>query len=204
MQHNTITVKGIFRESWTIIKPRLWRVIGQFAIVLVIFAAIDALSKNNLLISVVSSTLFAFATTLMSLAYAEKGIFSFRHAFKSLTWKRFGYFAAAYLLAKIIIIAGCILLIVPGIIAAVALFPIKYLALEEDIRPIPALKKSLKLTKGHRWKILEVAFFAILLNILGAVCLIVGLLFTVPLTLIAFALVYRKLSGAGHVSTQEA
>ncbi len=193
--HDILSVKKIFREAYGIMKPKLWRVIGQFAIVLVIFAAIDVLSKNNLLLSVVSSTLFAFVTTIISLAYAEHGRFSFHEAWKSLTWKRLGYFAAAYLLAKIIIIIGCMLLIVPGVIATLALFPMKYLAMKEDIQPIPALKKSLKLTKGHRMKIFEIAFFAVLINIAGALCLVVGLFFTVPLTLIAFALIYKKLAG---------
>jgi uncharacterized membrane protein len=88
-----------------------------------------------------------------------------------------------------------------GYIAAIWLFLMKYIVLEDHIKPIPALKKSVALTKGHRMKIFECVFAAILINIAGALVVLIGLLFTIPLTMIAFALIYKKLS-AGRVTDE--
>jgi hypothetical protein len=190
---NIITVKGIYKEAFAIMKAKFWRTVGQFAIIVVIFSAIDYATRDMLLLSIVFSIFFGFIASIMGLAYAEEGTFSFRKGLGDMTFKRLAYFSAAYLLAKIIVLGGLILLIVPGIIFGIQLFLMKYIALKEDILPVAALRKSLALTKGHRLKIFECLFFAIILNIAGALCLIVGLFVTVPMTLIAFALIYTRL-----------
>ena len=202
MHHNTITVKGVFTEAYAIMKPKFWRVIGQYLVVFCVLGFLDYGVRNNLFLSIVTSILFAFISTSISLGYAEKGNFSFRTFAKEFTLKGLGYFTAGYLLAKIIILGGFLLLIIPGIIAGIWLFLMKYIVIEEHIKPIKALKKSVALTKGHRMKIFECVFAAILLNIAGALCLLVGLLFTAPLTLIAFAVIYKKLA-SGPVTEEE-
>ncbi len=201
---NTFSAKSVFKEAYAIMKPQTWFVIGQFFIVLILSAVLDFSAKNNLLFSVLVSTIFAFVTTSMALAYAEKKSFSFRDFSKTVTLKNFGFFLGTFVLAKIIIYIGFFLLLVPGVIAAIQLFPAKYLAVTEDNSPVATLKKSREMTKGKRWQILECVFLAIAINIAGALCLLVGLFFTVPLTLIAFALVYKKLGKVSESVTEEA
>ena len=201
---NTLSAKSVFKEAYAIMKPRLWLVLGQFCIVLAISSALDFFAKNNLIFSIIVSTIFAYITTSMALSYAEKKSFSFHSLSKNLTYKKVGFFLGTFVLAKIIIYVGFFLLLVPGLIAALQLFPAKYLAVAENHNPIVALKMSRAMTKGKRWQILECVFMAAAINIAGALCLVVGLFFTVPLTMIAFALVYKKLGTVTLSKTEEA
>jgi divalent metal cation (Fe/Co/Zn/Cd) transporter len=75
------------------------------------------------------------------------------------------YFLAS-VVQGIIVTIGFILLIIPGIILS---------------------------TRGNTWNLFFFGVLIGLINILGALCLIVGLFVTVPLSLLALTFVYRKL-----------
>ncbi len=191
---SSISVRGTFQESWAIIKPRFWKVVGQYALLLGAFIALHYFSGGILLLDLLLSTLFGIGSVVFSLGYATRENFSFEDILRSLSFRKFIYFFFAYLLTELAILGGFILLIIPGIIAAVRLSLVRYIVIEEDIKPLAALRESARRTKGHHWKLLSFFLFALLVNILGALCVLVGLLFTMPLTLIAFTLVYKKLS----------
>ena len=91
-------------------------------------------------------------------------------------WK----FVGTRILTIIIVLVGLILLIVPGIIAALALMFATYVVVDRGFGPIEAIKESVRLTKGHRWELFLLALALIGLNILGAIALLVGLLVTIP------------------------
>ena len=75
------------------------------------------------------------------------------------------------------------------------------LVIDKGLPPIEALRESARLTKGKRWKLLGFAVCMILLNILGAIALGVGLLVSMPISMLATMRAYRALSkaGAAHV-----
>jgi hypothetical protein len=56
-----------------------------------------------------------------------------------------------------------------------------------------SLRRSAKLTHGVKWQLLGFTILAALLNIVGAILFFVGLLVTVPVTMLAFAHIYDKL-----------
>jgi hypothetical protein len=92
------------------------------------------------------------------------------------------------------IVGGVILLIVPGIIFAVALGMYPYFIVDKEMGPLESLKASRALTRGSRWQLFVFGFVIGLLNIAGALCLLVGLLWTIPTSSIAMAYVYDQLS----------
>jgi uncharacterized membrane protein len=102
-----------------------------------------------------------------------------------------------YVLASIaggvIVFVGFILLIIPGIILAVRLQYATYLIVDKNLGPIEALKTSWKLTRGNTWNLFFFGILLGLINILGVLCLVVGLFVTVPLGMVATTFVYRKL-----------
>lgn len=100
------------------------------------------------------------------------------------------------ILYGIIVALGMILLIVPGIIAALMFFYVGFLIVDRGIGPIDALKESKRVTDGSKWDLFLFSLVTALVNILGAVCLLVGLFVTIPVTLMASAYVYRQLSPA--------
>ncbi|HXS10216.1 MAG TPA: hypothetical protein VN852_09535 [Candidatus Krumholzibacteria bacterium] len=100
---------------------------------------------------------------------------------------------ASTLIATVAILMGLVLLIVPGIIMMLRLWMVGFVLVDERTGPIDAIQRSWDITRGHTMDLL-VFFIALLgLNILGAVCLLVGLFVTIPISGLAMAYVYREL-----------
>ena len=93
----------------------------------------------------------------------------------------------------IITVVGFILLIIPGIIFSVRLQYVSYLIVDKDLGPVEAIKASWNITRGNTWNLFFFGILIGLINILGLLCLVVGLFITVPLSALASAFVYRKL-----------
>ena len=106
------------------------------------------------------------------------------------------YLVAALLYALMVGI-GLILLIVPGIIAAVVFaFYGFHIVDTGSTDPVGALRRSAEITRGNRWRLFLFGLMLIGINLLGILLLIVGLLFTSGISLLAIAYVYRRLSPA--------
>ena len=88
---------------------------------------------------------------------------------------------------------GVLLFIVPGIIFAIMWQFYKFGVVDKELGPVEALRYSGDLTKGYRWTILGIDIVLILVNLAGALALGIGLLFTIPLTMIAEAVMYKRL-----------
>lgn len=93
----------------------------------------------------------------------------------------------------IITLVGFILLIIPGIIFSVRLQFVNYLIVDKNLGPVDAIKKSWNMTRGNTWNLFFFGILIGLINILGLLCLVVGLFITVPLSMLASAFIYRKL-----------
>jgi uncharacterized membrane protein len=102
-------------------------------------------------------------------------------------------YALASVASGIIVLVGFILLIIPGVILAVRLQYATYLIVDKNLGPIESIKTSWRITHGNTWNLFFFGLLIGLINILGALCLIVGLFVTVPLGMIATTSVYRKL-----------
>jgi hypothetical protein len=61
------------------------------------------------------------------------------------------------------------------------------------------MKASFDLTKGYRWRVLSVYSFCLLINILGLLCLLVGVLVTIPISALSMAVLYERLKTGRHV-----
>ncbi|MDD5527802.1 MAG: DUF975 family protein [Patescibacteria group bacterium] len=98
------------------------------------------------------------------------------------------------LLCFLIVLGGLILFIVPGIIWGLKFSLYRYFIVEKNAGPIEALKLSSQATKGAKWNLFLFGFICVGINILGALCLGIGLFFTIPLTWVAEVFIYRKLT----------
>jgi hypothetical protein len=109
-------------------------------------------------------------------------------------WK----YVAGLILYGLIVLGGLILLIVPGIIWGIQFQFFAYYILTEGCSPVEALKKSAAITKGSKVNLFLFGLLMALVNLAGLLCLVVGLVVTVPTTLVAMAYVFRKLSGTSQ------
>jgi uncharacterized membrane protein len=105
----------------------------------------------------------------------------------------FSFFGAS-ILYGLVVAVGLILLIIPGIIWAIRFSQYGYIIIDKGIGPIQALKESWEITRGSEWNLMGFSFLSVLINLTGLICLIVGLFVSVPVTTVAAAYVYRKLS----------
>ncbi|MCX7112542.1 MAG: hypothetical protein NTX45_20930 [Proteobacteria bacterium] len=103
----------------------------------------------------------------------------------------------SYLLGSIlfglIMAVGILLLIVPGLIFSAMFLFYGFFIVDKHMGPVEALKASAALTKGVRWQLFGFILILSLLNVAGALLLVVGLFVTVPVSWVAIAFVYRKL-----------
>jgi uncharacterized membrane protein len=116
-----------------------------------------------------------------------------------LTWENVGKYVAGSLLCGLIVGAGMILLIVPGIIFAMRYCMSGYYIVTQGAGPIEALRLSEAATEGHKGELFVLALRSLGVIILGALCLGVGLLWAMPTVDIAWASAFLALSGKQQV-----
>lgn len=116
----------------------------------------------------------------------------------------FQYFVAtaAYTL---MVLAGALFLIVPGIYLGLRYQFFSYFLVDKNASIADSFKESAKITEGQKWQLFRFGLALIGVNILGLLVFVVGLFVTVPLSMLATAYVYRKLSSpiAEEESTED-
>ena len=105
----------------------------------------------------------------------------------------FWRFVGVNLLYGLIVLAGMLLLIVPGIIWSIMFCHCKYFVVDKGMGPIEALKASAKNTEGVKWELFGLIWVLMGINWAGVICLYFGVLATYPIVIMANALVYRQL-----------
>lgn len=209
----TISVKECISNGWTTFKTRPWFFVQAGAIIagitIVIGMVEDALqivtgeSIMRVVTSVeslVTTTLFSIGTTALYLtAHRNSQDASFGQLWNPTPFWRY---LGITLIGGFLTILGLILLIVPGIIIAIAFSFSGILVVEKGMGPIAALKESARLTRGHRMELFTLGLASLGINILGALALLVGLFVTIPLTSIAFIHAYRVIAGKEEVTEE--
>jgi len=119
----------------------------------------------------------------------------------SFTPSQFLKFAAGYILYSLLVAAGLILFIVPGVVFMVKYQYVIYFIADKDAYIGEAFQRSSAITRGIKWELFVFLILLSLINMAGVICFFVGLIVTIPVTMIAMAYVYRKLSGSSAEGT---
>jgi uncharacterized membrane protein len=114
----------------------------------------------------------------------------------SFTPRLFFKFAAGYILYSLLVVAGIVLFVVPGLIFMVKYQYVIYYIADKDTEIGEAFKKSSAITNGIKWELFVFLILLWLINVAGVMCFFVGLLVSIPVTMLAAASVFRKLSGS--------
>lgn len=176
---------GIVLVSWVVvgIPSGLATVLQEYA------PGFSALFR---LISIVLSMIIQIAMIRIALKFVDKQTPEFNDlftSFKGYFWRYIG----ASILFGLIVAGGMFLLIVPGIIWAIKFQYFGYLIVDQNLGVMDSLKKSSEITNGVKLPLLGFGILIALINYGGAVLLFIGLLVTIPITMIAYASVYRLL-----------
>jgi uncharacterized membrane protein len=112
----------------------------------------------------------------------------------SSSFTQFLKFLAASILAGIAIAIGFILLVIPGIFLAIRLQFYSYLVIDKNMGPVESIRRSWAITRGQTWNLFILWLVLLGIILAGVLLLGVGLILAVPVTMVAAAFVYRKLS----------
>jgi uncharacterized membrane protein len=105
----------------------------------------------------------------------------------------FGRYVAGNLLFLLIIIGGLLLLVIPGIIWSIKYQFAPFLIVDRNIGIKEAFQESAGISSGVKWELFLFFLLVMGINLLGLMAFAVGLLVTLPATMIAYTFVYRKL-----------
>jgi uncharacterized membrane protein len=195
-----IRIKEVLKLGWTKTKENLWFIIAFELLAFAITGAGMHIFGDESLLGFIVSSLVGLVLTSVFLRISRGEKIDFNNIFVGFSGNKFFHYLLANIVVGLFVIAGIILLVLPGVIVAMATCFASYIIIDMD-KNVPfvgrsfwtAIKKSYEMTKGMKWKLF--GFFLVLfgLNILGAVALIVGLMVTIPVSMIALAAIYNKL-----------
>ena len=121
-----------------------------------------------------------------------------------INWDKFLNFLAVTFLYSLIVIGGFFLLIIPGYIWLTKFYLAPWYVADKNMGPIEALKLSSQTTMGLKWDVF--AFLMVIGTVmqLGVLALFIGLLFTIPMGMVACAGLYRTLAGSAPAKPAKA
>lgn len=191
------------KAGWEKFKAHMFFLLMLFGILVVsqiIFGLLEEATKEMGLFSVVVSLTTSLLGMFMSLGFIRlyldlidsdiEGKLSTLFSPNQFFWSYLG----ASILFGLAVGIGFLLLIVPGIYIAVKYQFYSELIVDKKMSALEALKKSGEITDGVKWQLFGFGLALIGVNILGVLALGIGLFVTIPLSSVAYFMVYRKLS----------
>ena len=199
----SLSIKACVRFGWETFKKRPWLFIGT----LLVYAVISGISGSIASSAAEQGGVLAFILNALDMLVVQillaMGLVAFSLRFHDDAssariqdlWapKMYWSFLGMSVLSFILVVLGIIALIIPGIILALGFIFSQYLVIDKGRGAIESLKESWRITKGHRWELFIFVLVLAVLNILGVLALLVGLLVSVPVTMLAVVHAYRTL-----------
>ncbi|MFA5841175.1 MAG: DUF975 family protein [Candidatus Paceibacterota bacterium] len=166
--------------------------VGTFFIYILITGILNKIRNVGPVISLIIDGPLMLGLAMFSLSLSRKKDAKFEQLFEG--FKRFGKSLVAYLLVIIFSILWTLLLIVPGIIAAISYSQTFFILVDdENISAGDAIKKSKKMMYGYKWKYFYLGCRFIGWLLLSILTLGIGLLWLIPYINVTLAKFYDDL-----------
>lgn len=108
-------------------------------------------------------------------------------------WRELGKYFLASIVYGLIVLAGFLLLIIPGIYWSLKYQYMLFLVVDKNMGIRESMSMSAKMTDGVKWDLIGFSVVTSIVNLLGFLALLVGLFITIPATAVARAKVYDQL-----------
>jgi|694.fasta_scaffold24718_5 uncharacterized membrane protein len=197
------SISEAIEEGWRLTRSHLGNILLLEIVGLLIFVVISLLSGT--FIAPLHAFGAALNTVIQWLLSAFLGVAAIQIALKIVDGKEFGiedlfnkqgivlnYFGA-FLLSNLAFILGLICFIIPGLIIGIRFGFFGFFVVDKFASSTEALKLSWELIKGCSWRMFFFQVSIVLINLMGILCFGIGLLITLPVTVLAATTVYRKL-----------
>lgn len=197
---------AVVKEQWVVLifAPLLAGFIGGFigGFMEGIFGAMDMAAVGGLLdlgARTVVGAFFAVGTTRIFLTAARGEPAQFGTLFGG--GDRFVQVLIVQILSMLCIFAGMLLLVVPGIIAALGLTLAVFFCVDQNMEPMDALKASWAAMTGHKGSYFLYGIVAVFLMIAGLLAFLVGAFVAGAVVQVGTAIIYLRLTGQRSVWT---
>jgi uncharacterized membrane protein len=207
----TFSSNEAIKIGWGFMKKHFWFFVGLMVITWMIQLLATGIAnsfKDKILVFYIVLTLAAWVIDFivrmgiikitLDIFDKDKGKLNDLFSCAHLLWR----FILASIIYFFIVLGGFILLIVPGIIWGIKYQYYTYLIIDKNMKPMEAIKKSGEITAGNKWNLFVFGLLLSLINLLGFICLFIGLFATIPATMMATVYVYRKLMGEVAVAVE--
>lgn len=179
------------RES---LKGKWGLAVGTFLVYMLIMIAIQLIPIAGIIISILISGPMAIGLAIFALSISRKQDAKLSQIFDG--FQKFSVGLGAYILLIIFVILWMLLLIVPGIIAALSYSQTFYIIAENDsIGSLEAITKSKEMMRGKKWKLFCLGFRFLGWALLSVLSLGIGLLWLMPYMTVSFAKFYDDIKG---------
>lgn len=188
------SISEAIKTGWELFKSQPGRLIG-------LQCALVGLGIVGMLLQFIPF-IGGLASAALSLFITMGSLHIFLHVYDEQPWtvrdlfsqgERFWPFLGMSIIAGFIALGGFALLLIPGIIASIALMFTKLLVIDRGHGVMESIRASWAVTAGHRWHLFLFTLVLGLVNLVGALAFILGLFVTVPVTYLATIHVYRSL-----------
>jgi uncharacterized membrane protein len=199
----TFSIQECLTFGWKTFTARPWFFVGV-SLAYVVAHSVLGFMENHLpgiisfLISLVGGTLVSLGfLTIYLRAHDNLAGTELKDAWNP---EAFWRYLVASIVVGLISLVGLVLLVIPGVIIGIVFGFAIYLSIEKKVWTLAALKESARITRGNRWTLFVLGLAICAMNIVGAILLLVGLLVTVPVSMLASIHAYRLLAArAGEV-----
>lgn len=196
-KENAILMK-MARES---LEDRWALAVGVCFLNVIITIAVQLIPLVGILISLFITGPLTLGLVIFSLSISRDEEASVEQLFEG--FNHLGKSIGAYIVISIIISIGILLLIIPGIIAALSVSMTFYIIADDDsIGVLDAIKKSNEMMNDHRWKLfyLYLRFFG-----WGIACLLtfgLGFLWLIPYIQVSVAKFYEDIKDNNELNVE--
>lgn len=193
------SIRNALKESWAIFKARPWFFVG-LAFVMLVINAFSGFNDNNIIkvIIIIAAIIWSYVwlSVVLHAIDNKTGMLDYESLKLHLpTFRQFFTLVAVGIVTGIIVLAGFVMLIIPGIyfMMRLAFSNLAYVDRREGIKD--TLRYTWHLVKGDTfWTVFLTIMVAIALIFLGVLAAVVGVLVTYPLAMLLLANLYRSLT----------
>ena len=186
------TNKELMAQAREALRGKWWLAVGALALATLVHIVSQSIPVVSFVTSILVAGPMALGVAYFVLGIARNKTPKVSEIFSG--FDRFGTAIATYVLAVLFVILWALLLIIPGIIAALSYSQIYFILSDnKDIGPMEAIDRSKKMMMGNKWK-----FFCLLWRffgwtILSILTLGIGFLWLVPYMHVTFAKFYEDI-----------
>jgi uncharacterized membrane protein len=198
---------NIIGQAWEVWKKHIvftWMVLGVMVAISVVFSILNP-KGDSAIISILSSLVSLFFE-LGAIALLLKLVRTDTEGdIKEIASQSAIYVQSliATIVFGVMLFVGLLLLIIPGIYVAMRFMFLPYVLVDQKLGWKEALKEASRLSEGNRLNLFGFVILLAIMNVVGALLLLVGLLVTAPVSYIAMTMMYEYLKKEKSGATEE-